>query len=362
MRIAILGGGQLARMLGLAGYSLGLKFRCLDPAPRSCASDLMEQIEGAWDDPKALELLLKDADCVTFETENVPLKALDLIAATQVPCYPSYQALRTTQDRLLEKDFLRASGFETAPYRAPLGREELPSVAAEIGFPAILKTRRMGYDGKGQRLVRSEEELFRAWDELGGHDLIVEGFVSFEAEGSLLGVRGADGQCVFYPVVKNVHRQGVLFSTELWEHFPGSIEKLQGQMRRLLEGFSYRGVLALEFFLCGDRVIANEMAPRVHNSGHWTQHAARTSQFENHLRALCGWSLGEPSALDSFRMLNLLGEVPDPRLILGVPGAQLSDYSKSAAPGRKLGHVTLALGDRGNDFEERWSRLVGLLR
>ena len=349
--IGILGGGQLGRMLALAGYPLGLRFRFLDPAAEAPAEQVAERISGAYEDIVALEQFAPGLDLVTYEFENVPVETSRFLGQ-RLPVLPPAEALEAAQDRVVEKSFFRKAGLATAPFEAVEGRQELAAAVGRLGLPAVLKTRRYGYDGKGQFLLREPDDVARAWDKLGGVPLVLEGFVSFEREVSLLAVRSRSGEVAFYPLVENHHRDGMLRLS--LAPAPGLTPELQAEAedhgRRVLEGLNYVGVLAIEFFQVaatdgGGRLRANEMAPRVHNSGHWTIEGAETSQFENHLRAILGLPLGSTAPRGHSAMLNLIGRIPESSTLLALPGAHLHDYGKTPRPGRKLGHLTLRADD-----------------
>jgi 5-(carboxyamino)imidazole ribonucleotide synthase len=361
--IGILGGGQLGRMLALAGYPLGLRFRFFDPVAGEAPVDaLAERVRGAYLDATVLESFAAGLDAVTFEFENVPVVAARQLAA-RVPVFPPPQALEVAQDRLVEKSFFRDQGIPTPPFVAVNAREELAGAIAQIGLPAMLKTRRMGYDGKGQALLRAPEDVELAWEALQGQDLILEGFVAFDREVSILAVRSKTGEVAYYPLVQNRHREGILRRSIA--PAPDTTPELQALAQnyaaRVLAALDYVGVLAIELFQVGETLIANEMAPRVHNSGHWTIEGAETSQFENHLRAVVGLPLGSTAPHGLSAMLNLIGEVPDATAILAVPGAHLHLYDKAPRPGRKLGHVTLRCDDPAL-FEERLAALRQIVR
>jgi 5-(carboxyamino)imidazole ribonucleotide synthase len=340
--VGVLGGGQLGRMLALAGYPLGLRFRFLDPNPESPAGQLAERVGERFDGPAALERFAPGLSVATYEFENVPVP-LARALAERVPVYPPPAALESSQDRLTEKRLFQRLGLPTAPFAAVGSLADLERGLQEIGLPAVLKTRRFGYDGKGQAVIRGPGDAARAWDALGAVPLLLEGFVAFEREVSQLAVRGRDGALAFYPLVENHHEHGILSLTlaPAPDISAGLQEQAVGATRRVLEALDYVGVLAIEFFQQGGRLIANEMAPRVHNSGHWTIEGARTSQFENHLRAALGWPLGEAAALGPCAMVNLIGTPPETPAVLAVPGAHLHLYGKSPRLGRKVGHVTV---------------------
>jgi 5-(carboxyamino)imidazole ribonucleotide synthase len=342
MRMGILGGGQLGRMLALAGYPLGLTFRFLDPSPEACAGQVGELRVGSFQDPQALEGFAQGLDLATYEFENVPVEAARFLAQ-RLPVYPPPKALEVAQDRLAEKTFMRGLGVPTPPFQPVNTLEELEEALEGVGLPALLKTRRGGYDGKGQALVKTRQEAQEAFWALGGRGLILEGFVPFERELSLLAVRGLTGEVAFYPLVENHHQGGILRLS--LAPAPGLTqalqEKAEGYAQRALEALAYVGVLALEFFQVGEELLFNEMAPRVHNSGHWTIEGAETSQFENHLRALLGLPLGSTAPRGVSAMANLIGLKPDFARVLALPGAHLHWYGKAVRPGRKVGHITL---------------------
>jgi 5-(carboxyamino)imidazole ribonucleotide synthase len=343
MRLGILGGGQLGRMIALAGYPLGVRCTVLDPAAESCASQVCPHIRGEFDDLQALYELVQASDVVTYEFENVPVDSARWLAE-RVPVFPSPRALEVCQDRIVEKTFFQSLGIPTPPFAAVGTREEFNAAIQSIGLPAVLKTRRFGYDGKGQSVIRHRSEVDAAWQKLGGRPLILEGFVPFDRELSLLAVRGRDGSIATYPLVENEHQNGILHRSIAPAGDTGEelAERAAEFAARLLGELDYFGVLAIEWFQEGPRLLANEMAPRVHNSGHWTIEGAVTSQFENHLRAICGWPLGRCDAVGGSALFNFIGQLPPAIDVLSIPGAHLHDYGKSSRPGRKVGHVTLS--------------------
>ncbi|HZO89783.1 MAG TPA: 5-(carboxyamino)imidazole ribonucleotide synthase [Chthonomonadaceae bacterium] len=346
MIVGVLGGGQLGRMLALAGYPLGLRFRFLDPSPEAPAGHLAPCLTGNYDDQEALESFTSGLSVVTYEFENVPASSVGFLAE-RLPVYPPPEALEVAQDRLSEKTLFRKLGIPVPPF-APIDTpEDLQSALERIGLPAVLKTRRFGYDGKGQVVLHRPEDAAPALHALGGRNLILEGFVAFEREVSILAARGRSGATVFYPLVENQHAGGILRIS--LAPAPNLTPELQAQAQdyaaRVLEALDYVGVLAIELFQREGQLLANEMAPRVHNSGHWTIEGAETSQFENHLRAVQGLPLGSTAARGHAAMLNLIGTTPEPAAVLAVPNAHLHLYGKSPRPGRKLGHVTLRADD-----------------
>lgn len=361
MRIGVLGAGQLGRMIGLAGAPLGLEFRFLDPTDEPSAGRTGECIRAAYDDRAALERFADGVDVVTYEFENVPAAATEFLEE-RVPVYPPRAALQAAQDRLEEKKIFGSLEIPVAPYVTVDTRAELDAAIAEIGLPAVLKTRRLGYDGKGQRVLREPGDAEAAFDELGGVPLILESFVSFERELSIIAVRGRDGRTATWPLVENRHEQGILRQTtapapDISER---SIDPAREYAARLLDALDYTGVLALELFLREDELLVNEMAPRVHNSGHWTIEGSETSQFENHLRAIVGLPLGSTEPIGYSTMFNLIGSVPDLDDVLGVTGTHLHLYEKAPRPGRKVGHVTVHAEDE-ETLEHRVERLRRLM-
>jgi 5-(carboxyamino)imidazole ribonucleotide synthase len=348
LNVGILGGGQLGRMLALAGYPLGLRFRFLEPQQPAPVDGLGEVVRAPYDDEDAVRRFARGLDVVTYEFENVADTTARLLEEL-LPVHPSAAALRTAQDRLAEKQAFDQLGIPTAVYHPVDSRDALDEAIGHVGLPAVLKTRRFGYDGKGQAVIRSQAQVEDAWRSLEGVPLLFERFVDFTRELSIIGARARDGRIVTYPLVENEHRGGILYRTIA--PAPVVTSLLQSQAERylasLLEAMRFVGVLALELFQKGDDLIANEMAPRVHNSGHWTQDGARTSQFENHLRAVCGLPLGDPAPHGYAGMINLIGALPPRDAILAVPGARLHLYDKEARPGRKLGHVNAVGADPG---------------
>ncbi len=340
--IGILGAGQLGRMLALAGYPLGLTFHFYDPTPGSPAGQLAPQTVAAYDDLAALQRFAAGVDLVTYEFENVPAQTVRFLAQI-VPVFPPPQALETAQDRLAEKTLFRQLGIPTPQFVPVDSLEDLQAAVHQTGLPAVLKTRRLGYDGKGQAVVRSPDDLAPAWQLLGKQNLILESFVAFERELSVLAARGPDGGCVFYPLVENQHREGILrLSIAPAPNLTPMLQQTaESYAAAILEKLDYTGVLAVELFERDGVLLANEMAPRVHNSGHWTQNGAHPDQFECHLRAGLGWPVPQPVVTGFSAMINLIGEHPAAPEILQNPAAHLHLYAKSPRPGRKLGHINL---------------------
>jgi 5-(carboxyamino)imidazole ribonucleotide synthase len=345
MKVGILGGGQLGRMLALSGYPLGVRFRHLGSPQDTSARQVAEHINAAYEDTEALARFAEGLDVVTYESENVPVEAVQFLSE-HVPVMPSIAALRASQDRLNEKLTFAELGIPTAPYAPVNSFDELSDAAPRIGYPGILKTRRMGYDGKGQFVVRSPDELQMAWERLGAEGLILEGLVPFDRELSIIAVRGREGETLFYPLVENVHADGILRLSYAPARGAEELQSVaEDYATRVMDALDYVGVLAIELFHTGAQLIANEMAPRVHNSGHWTIEGAETSQFENHVRAILGLPLGDVAPIGHCAMINVIGRIPDTRLVLSNRDAHLHMYGKAARPGRKLGHITL----RGHD-------------
>jgi 5-(carboxyamino)imidazole ribonucleotide synthase len=358
-RVGIVGAGQLGRMLALAGYPLGIACRVLDTSPDAPGAQVAPAVLGRLDDARALAELAAEVDVVTLEIENIAVEPLETLRE-RIDVFPPPRALAAAQDRLAEKTLFRSLAIPTAEFVAIDSERDLAQAAGKLGWPLVLKTRRMGYDGRGQRVVSSAAELAAAWRELGAVPSIAEAWISFERELSLLAVQGANGQRAFYPLAENVHREGILATTIA----PYADAPLQSRAERwlgeLMSTLDYRGVLAVEFFLTEHGLLANEMAPRVHNSGHWTIEGAETSQFENHLRAVLGWPLGATQPRGHAAMLNLLGRLPSVESVLAIPGAHFHDYGKSPRPARKVGHCTLVDVDRTR-LLERFRALQALV-
>ena len=341
LRVGVLGAGQLGRMLALAGLPLGCSFVFVDPTANSPAAALGEQVVCGYTDPAGLAALAACA-VVTYEFESVPVAAAEALAHS-VPVFPPPGALAVAQDRLLEKSCFRELGIGTAPFEAVDSLADLQRAVAKLGLPAVLKTRRLGYDGKGQFVLKHAEDAAAAWRAVGEAPSILEGFVRFERELSLIAVRARDGHTAFYPLVENHHEHGILRKT--LAPAPTLTPELQSAAEsyatRILEHLSYVGVLALELFQVGGTLVVNEIAPRVHNSGHFSIEGSRTSQFENHLRAILGLPLGDTAAVAPSCMLNLVGSLHRSADVLAVPDTHLHLYGKSPRAGRKVGHLTV---------------------
>jgi 5-(carboxyamino)imidazole ribonucleotide synthase len=348
--IGILGGGQLGRMLALAAARLGFKCHVFAPSPDSPAFDVVHRVTCAdYTDTEALDRFAADVDVITYEFENVPAETATFLAA-RVEVLPDPKILATTQDRLVEKTFIAGLGIRTAAFAAVAEAGELAAICERIGRPAVLKTRRYGYDGKGQATIRNGSDAEAAWREVGGQPCILEAFVPFEQEVSVIAARAKSGAIECFDVTENEHRDHILKTSRVPAAIP---EAAAVEARRIAEAiaqkFGYVGVLAVEMFVLrgGSELLVNEIAPRVHNSGHWTLDGASVSQFEQHIRAVAGWPLAKPIRRGRVEMTNLIGsEVEDYRRWLGVPGVAVHLYGKATTrPGRKMGHVTQVFAD-----------------
>jgi 5-(carboxyamino)imidazole ribonucleotide synthase len=343
--VGILGGGQLARMLALSGAPLGLRFLVLDTVADACAGQFAPLIVGDYRDEAALAEFASQIDVATFDFENVPAESAQWLSA-RVPVFPNPRALSIAQDRLAEKTLFRELGIPVPAFADVPDRAALDAAIAAIGTPCILKTRRLGYDGKGQFRIKSPADVDAAWDVLGAQaatvGLILEAFVPFERELSVVAVRGRDGEFRTWPLTENWHVDGVLSASLAPARVDADMAaRAFAHARALAEALDYVGVFALELF-CRDRaLLANELAPRVHNSGHWTIEGSETSQFQNHLRAVLGLPLGDTRMVGHACMLNWIGAMPDATAMLREPGGHWHDYGKEPRAGRKVGHATL---------------------
>ena len=352
-RIGVLGGGQLGQMLGLAAIPLGMECVFYDPSPDAPARVAGRHVCAAWDDRDALARFAESVDVITFEFENVPTASLAFLAGVR-PVRPGVRSLELTCDRIREKEFLRDAGVPVQPFAAVATAADLDLALATVGPHGVLKTRTLGYDGKGQRVVRAAAELAPAWAELGQRPCIYEAFVPFDREISVVATRALDGTTAVYPIVENLHTQGILFRSIAPARVPESLAAAATRhARSVLEGLGHVGTLALEMFVADHALVANEIAPRVHNSGHWTIQGARTSQFENHMRAVAGLPLGDPGAHAFSAMVNLIGGVPEAGEVLAIPGASAQFYGKAPRPGRKVAHMNVVAASR----EELLARL-----
>jgi 5-(carboxyamino)imidazole ribonucleotide synthase len=343
--VGILGGGQLARMLALSGAPLGLRFLVMDSAADACAAQFAPMVVGDYTDDGALSEFASRVDVATFDFENVPAQSAGWLSG-RVPVFPAPRALAVAQDRLAEKTLFGELGIPVPPFADIASRGALDAAVERIGTPCILKTRRLGYDGKGQFRIRTREDVDAAWRTLGAQagsvGLILEGFVDFDRELSVVAVRGRDGEFRTWPLTENWHVEGVLSASLAPATVPATLgETAIGYAKALAEALEYVGVFALELFCKGDALLANELAPRVHNSGHWTIEGAETSQFQNHLRAVLGLPLGDTRPLGTACMLNWIGAMPQAAAVLREAGGHWHDYGKAPREGRKVGHATL---------------------
>ncbi|MBX7105501.1 MAG: 5-(carboxyamino)imidazole ribonucleotide synthase [Gemmataceae bacterium] len=345
MIVGIVGGGQLGRMLAHATIPLGLTCRVIDPSPTCPARVVAEQIVGEYDDYAALAEFVRGLDVVTYEFENVPVETAEWLN-DRIPVFPPPRALAVAQDRLTEKQFLQGLGAKFPRFAAIETRDDLDRAVATVKLPAVLKTRRFGYDGKGQVVLRNPADVEPAWLRLGGRPLILEELVGFDREVSLLAVRDRGGATGFYPLIENVHREGILRTSRVLLSDDPAIGQAVAVATHALHALNYVGVLAIEYFQRGTELLVNEMAPRVHNSGHWTIEGASPSQFSNHMRAVAGLALGPPEVYSSAGMVNCIGAMPNPELISGVAGAAIHDYGKSPRANRKVGHITVTAPSR----------------
>jgi 5-(carboxyamino)imidazole ribonucleotide synthase len=362
VKIGILGAGQLGRMLALAGYPLDFNFVFLDPAAEACAAPLGEHLRADYVDEAALTELCRRCDLVSYEFENVPQAAAAFVSARK-PLFPSQAALETGQDRLSEKRLFESLSIPVPRFMPVDTREQLDAAVALIGLPAVLKTRRMGYDGKGQAVLRSAGDVDGIWPRFGAQtpaNLILEAFVPFEREVSCLAVRGRSGQRAFYPLVENVHRDGILRTARPCLEDP--LQALgEDYALRVMERLDYVGVLAFEFFVASGGLLANEIAPRVHNSGHWSIEGAEVSQFENHLRAISGLPLGSTAVRGACAMVNFIGTAPPLQQAAAIAGVHIHLYGKTPKPQRKIGHATVTASSQ-RQLESRLRQLQKLIR
>jgi 5-(carboxyamino)imidazole ribonucleotide synthase len=347
--LGVLGGGQLARMLAIAAAPLGIKTLVVDGAHDACAGQVAPLVVAEWTDYVALEAFAGQVDAVTFDFENVPAETAHRLAE-RVAVHPSPQALAVAQDRLAEKTLFRECGLPTPEFMAVDTREDLSRALTTIGTPAILKTRRLGYDGKGQFRLKAADDAGAAWAALGEQaatlGLILEAFVPFERELSVIAARGRDGDFRTWPLTQNWHVDGVLSMSLAPAPAINELqERATALAKTLAERLDYVGVFALELFVKDGKLLGNEMAPRVHNSGHWTIEGAHTSQFENHVRAVLGLPLGDTGARGVSTMFNWIGDLPDAAPVLRAIDGHWHDYGKQARSGRKVGHATLCAPD-----------------
>ena len=349
MSLGIVGGGQLARMLILAGARLGLRFKVYDPSPDACAGQLAPLTCGAFADANALMAFARDLDVLTFDFENVPASTLSALE-NQIKISPNPRVLAMTQDRLSEKQAFSALNIPIAPYAAVASYDELQAAIEKLGTPGILKTRTLGYDGKGQARILRAEDAKQTWQDLALAPCVYESIVPFTRELSIVAVRSqhneSGAQFCAYPLVQNIHADSILAVSIAPAQNAEALNDLAvGYARQVAEAFDYVGTFALEFFELNGALVLNEMAPRVHNSGHWSIEGAECSQFENHVRAIAGLPLGSTSVRQPSIMLNWIGAMPPARPHLMIPGLAWHNYGKSKRAGRKVGHATICAPD-----------------
>ena len=350
MKIGILGGGQLSRMLALAGIPLGFEFAFYEPNAEHCVPTLGTVIQKPYSDIEALAAFVDACDVITYENENIPVETATLIAKLK-PLHPNVLALKSTQDRLLEKTMFDKLNIQTVPFQKVDSMQDLQSFVDTHAFPVVIKKRRQGYDGKGQLKLSNKEDFALITDEFLSN-CIVEAYITFDREVSMIAVRSTRGDCRYYDICENEHRKGVLHQT--FNKINDSIFDLAKQyIDRIFEELNYVGCLAFEFFQKGDQLFANELAPRVHNSGHWTLEGAHTSQFENHIRAITDFSLGKTESVSDYQMINLLGKIPNKADLLSFEYLHLHDYQKRARAGRKVGHLCLPVNSTTQAYSNK---------
>jgi 5-(carboxyamino)imidazole ribonucleotide synthase len=339
--LGILGGGQLAQMMAIAAKNLGINCVVYDPSRDACSQNSAQLIVGSYSDPQSLLKFADMVDVVTYEFENVPNESLEVLSSVTT-IHPNTQALRVASDRVPEKQFFESHGVAIGPYRPVTGAESLRKACTELGLPAVLKSCSGGYDGKGQFVLHTEDELENALGQIGDVPFIYEAFVPFGRELSVIACRTQTGDTVTYPLTQNTHQHGILVRSEAPAEVDADTQSQALKIAKSIgDGLGYAGVFAVELFDVGGTLLANEMAPRVHNTGHWTIEGARTSQFENHVRAVMGMELGSTDLVGHSVMLNIIGAMPSSADIDQVPNACLHDYAKAPRPGRKIGHITV---------------------
>ncbi len=367
--VGIIGGGQLAQMLAQSVHHLGIKCTVLDPNEHCCATNEIgqcAQIVASYDDHEALLKLAQTNDVVTYEFENVPGQGAALIAEHST-IHPNPKALSVSQDRLSERSMFTNLGIDVPPYKQIDSLEDLSAALESLGAPAILKARTLGYDGKGQVLISDPSKAQEAWNTLGGVPAILDGFIEFERELSIIATRAADGSIEYYPLSENIHRGGILRLTKApARNIDDSVaQQARTAIESILKHFEYVGTLAVEYFQIGSgpsaKLLANEIAPRVHNTGHWTIEGAKTSQFENHMRAVLGMPLASADPIGHSAMINLIGNEPRPGALDAMPQAHIHLYGKEPRAGRKIGHITLNAPSESqlDAMLERFTRIVG---
>jgi len=340
MRIGIVGAGQLGQMLGFAGTCLDLEFTYLDPAPDSPASIIGPVLNFPFDSSAGLKQLASSVDVLTYEFENVPVEAIEEIA-DRVSVYPPPDALRHAQDRLNEKRLFKKLAIPIPAYAVINSEQDIYTAVRSFGLPLVLKTRRLGYDGKGQKMINNKSDITTAYQALSDNPLIAEQWIAFDREVSAIGVRNVDGEITVYPITENWHNEGILRISRAPYISKSITDRANRYLISILDHLRYVGVLALELFVQGDQLFANEFAPRVHNSGHWTIEGAVTSQFENHLRAILNMPLGDTSTVAHAGMINLIGNIPENLASIEDMRVHLHNYGKNPRPDRKLGHITV---------------------
>ncbi|WP_251357878.1 5-(carboxyamino)imidazole ribonucleotide synthase [Kangiella sp. TOML190] len=356
-RIGIIGAGQLAQMLAQAGETLGIEFAFVAPEKDACAAPYGKLFVYPYLDPKAEEALGSWSDLITYEFESIPVSLVEALEA-KMAVHPSSNALTLASDRLNEKTMFNQQGIETAQFTTVDSLSDLEAAAEKVGLPAILKTRRDGYDGKGQVVIREENQLAAAWETLSPVACILESMVSFKREVSIIASRNLDGEIAFYPLAENYHREGILRLSLSLQNDPKQQEAEQ-IIRKVMEQIGYVGTMAVELFDLGDKLAANELSPRVHNSGHWSMDGTIASQFKNHLLAITNQPLQDTSVQNATAMINLIGSIPDKKLVAAIPNAVLYDYGKKPKPGRKVGHINLTAD--GNNDENFIPNVIKLL-
>lgn len=360
MKVGILGCGQLARMLSLAAKPLGIDTICLVAEPTSTENHMTPVFAGSYDNPEDLERFANEIDIITYEFENIPHAVAERLQQIS-RLHPNANALFQTQDRLHEKTLFQSLDINTPKFKAIESENELREAIAELGLPALVKTRRFGYDGKGQYLIKSEQDIKIAWQTLAPAKLIVEEFINFEYEVSIIAVRNNKQDIRFYPLAQNKHQNGILYLTEVISNKPELQTQAEQIATKILTTLDYVGVLAIELFVTPSGLTANEMAPRVHNSGHWTIDGAITSQFENHIRAICGLPLGVTDAIGHCAMLNCIGTMPPLTDILALDNCHYHDYQKQPRENRKLGHVNL-VATNAESYQDKLQQLMKIIQ
>ncbi|BCE03701.1 5-(carboxyamino)imidazole ribonucleotide synthase [Marinicellulosiphila megalodicopiae] len=358
MKISVVGGGQLGQMMALSCIKLGVSFSFLDPSKDACAQLVGDLIQHDYDSQEGIDAVIACSDRVTFEFESVPAQTVAKIAK-KLPVFPSAKALEVARDRLFEKTLFQKLGIQTAPFADILTQQDLDDAAKTIGLPAIIKTRTLGYDGKGQKVLKTESDVAGTFAELGGVPLLYEGFVDFDDELSCIAVRSESGECRFYPLVQNEHKQSMLHCSVVQNNHP--LQALGEQYAKsVLDELDYVGVMTFEYFRKGDQLLANEVAPRVHNSGHWSIEGAVCDQFENHIRAVAGFPLGSTKTRDNVALFNVIGKACDEMALMSIEGAYLHMYHKSEKVARKIGHITLVEDDK-DLFNQKMAQIEALL-